>query len=217
MNADQITGFTIVVDVFRAFSVAYYIYANRPEKYILVDSIDEAFALKALIPNAILIGERQGVKIDGFDFGNSPTEIIDQDFTGRTVIHTTTAGTKGVLAQKSENEVVVGSFVNAEALVDSIHAKRLKTVNIYCTAPQGIPFEEEDYLCADYLKAVLLGEAIDFLQVVEKLKVGIERRFSENGFGPYSDFEYCMQLNRFNTILKRKIASHDPVCVELDV
>ena len=111
----KIDGFTVVVDVLRAFSVSYYIAANSPARYIAVDDVDRAFALREENPGSVLVGERQGITVPGFDYGNSPTEIIDQDFSGRTVIHTTTAGTKGLLAQKDGNEVVVGSFVNAGA------------------------------------------------------------------------------------------------------
>jgi 2-phosphosulfolactate phosphatase len=113
----SIRGLTVVVDVFRAFSVAYYIHANRPAKYLVVDDIGLARKVKLSVPGALLIGERGGAAIPGFDFGNSPTEIVGRDFSGKTVVHTTSAGTKGLLAQPRENEVVVGSFVNCPALV----------------------------------------------------------------------------------------------------
>ena len=51
----SITGFTIVVDVFRAFSVSYYISANNPKKYLVLDDIEKAFLLKKLFQNTILI------------------------------------------------------------------------------------------------------------------------------------------------------------------
>ncbi len=119
-DASQISGFTIVVDVFRAFSVSYYVDDNNPGKYIISESIKHSMRLKDEISASILIGERNGIKVDGFEYGNSPTEIHGNDFSEKTVVHTTTAGTRGLLLQPSENEVVVGSFVNSQALLDYI-------------------------------------------------------------------------------------------------
>jgi len=215
INTNTINGFTIVVDVLRAFSVSYFINANNPKKYIVVDSIEQAFELKNKIKNSILIGERQGIKIEGFDFGNSPTEIIDKDFNNKIIIHTTTAGTKGLLAQKPENLVVAGSFVNAAALVEYIQKNNIEIINIYCTAPKGTVFGEEDYYFAEYLKSVLLGKSVDFDNIFKILKQGTGVGFSEKGFAPYSDFAYCMELNKFNKILKREIIKNENYKIEL--
>lgn len=202
-DASLIEGFTIVVDVLRAFSVAYFIDAAKPDKYLVVDSVEAAFALRKELGNALLIGERGGVKIEGFDYGNSPTEILGRDFRGKVVVHTTTAGTKGLVAQKRGNEVVVGSFVNAGALIRHVRANRLERVNIYCTAPKGEVNGEEDYVFADYLEGMLLGRAVDFPAMVERLRTGTGRGFREGGFAPFSDFVHCMELDKFDVILRR--------------
>jgi len=203
-DASKIHGFTIVVDVLRAFSVSYFINENKPIKYIIIDSVKQAFELKRKIPNSLLIGERQGIKISGFDYGNSPTEIINKDFSNNIVIHTTTAGTKGLLAQNTENCVVVGSFVNAQALVNYITKKSIKVINIYCTAPRNEVNGEEDYYFAEYIKALLLHRPFDFDESVETMKKGTGKGFSDTGFAPYTDFIYCMELNRYNSILQVK-------------
>jgi 2-phosphosulfolactate phosphatase len=215
-DAAHIDGFTIVVDVLRAFSVAYFIDAAGPDAYLVVDSVEEAFSLRRELGNALLVGERGGVKIPGFDFGNSPTELLGQDFRGRIVVHTTTAGTKGLVAQKPENEVVVGSFLNAGALIEHIESRRLERVNIYCTAPAGVVFGEEDYVFADYLARRLLGDDVDFPALVERLRAGTGRGFREGGFAPYSDFVHCMELDRFSVILRRKAASGKDRYIELE-
>lgn len=216
-DASAITGFTIVVDVLRAFSVSYFIHENRPDRYLAADSVERAFGLRDEIAGSILVGERQGVKIPGFDFGNSPTEIVGRDFRGRTVIHTTTCGTRGLVAQPESNDVVVGSFVNAAALVRHIRANSIDRVNIFCTALPEDVFGEEDYLFADYLKTVLTGGSPDFPAIVARLKAGTGRGFREGGFAPYSDFEYCMALNRFDAILSRRSVDRNRGIVELGV
>jgi 2-phosphosulfolactate phosphatase len=75
-DISKIEGIVIVIDVFRAFSTNYFIANQNPKNIFAVDSIEKAFELKQKYGNsAVLVGERQGIKIDGFDFGNSPTEI----------------------------------------------------------------------------------------------------------------------------------------------
>ena len=215
-DASKIQGFTIVVDVLRAFSVSYFINENKPIKYIVLDSIEKAFELKEKMPNSLLIGERQGIKIPGFDYGNSPTEIINKDFSKKIIIHTTTAGTKGLLAQNETNKVVVGSFVNAQALLNYINNNSIKIVNIYCTAPKNEVNGEEDYYFAEYIKALLLHKPFDFAQSVEIMKKGTGKGFSDIGFAPYTDFTYCMELNRYNSILQVKRESEYQNTLELE-
>ena len=212
-DPSQIEGFTIVIDVFRAFTVSYYVWNNNPELYLITNSIEHALELKKKYPRAILIGERDGVKIEGFDFGNSPTEIQNKEFTGRTVIHTTTAGTKGVMDQPAKNEVVVGSFVNKKALIEHIHSNNIQTVNLYCTAPPG--WGDEDDLFAEHIKNLLLGQESDFNTIVAKLRKGSGLRLLQSKTEPASDFDYCLHKNRFNTILKRKKIPGDKDTLQL--
>lgn len=214
-DAAKISGFTIVVDVFRAFSVSYYIDNNKPDRYIISESIEHSLRLRDELSPTILIGERQGIKVDGFDYGNSPTEILNRDFSHKTVIHTTTAGTKGLLIQPAANEVVVGSFVNSQALLRYIGFKNIKKVNIYCTASKNELIGEEDYLFAEYMKQKLLGGDSQFDEIVTRLREDSGRGFRENGFAPYTDFLYCMDINRFDTVLVRKIVAGKTYKIEL--
>ena len=87
-------GLTVVIDVFRAFSLECYLFARGAKEILPVGDINEAFALKREDENRVLIGERHGKKCEGCDFGNSPSQTAGFDFTGRTVVHTTSAGTQ---------------------------------------------------------------------------------------------------------------------------
>lgn len=212
-NPSLIRGFTIVVDVFRAFTVSYFIQANKPLRYILTNSIEHALELKSNYAKPILIGERNGVQVPGFDYGNSPTAIQNKDFSGCTVIHTTTAGTKGVMDQPEKNEVVVGSFVNKNALLKHIKENEIEIINLYCTAPPD--WGNEDLLFAAHFKKLLKGEKSDFHGIVSELKIGSGLRLLKSKTEPASDFEYCMLRNKFNTILKRKKIPGNDNAVEL--
>ena len=74
-GAKQARGLTVIIDVFRAFSVACYAFGNGARKIISVGDIDLAYKLKKENPGYLLIGERGGKKPKGFDYGNSPTQI----------------------------------------------------------------------------------------------------------------------------------------------
>ena len=96
-GAKKARGVAVIIDVFRAFSVACYAFDSGASGIIATAGVDEAFQLKYKYSNSVLAGERDEKKIPGFDFGNSPTEILQADLRGKTVIHTTTAGTQGLI------------------------------------------------------------------------------------------------------------------------
>lgn len=78
-GAKEAQGLTVIIDVFRAFSLEYYLYDMDVEQIRPVGTIEEAFSLKHHIQNSVLIGERHGKKYDGFDYGNSPSSISKKD------------------------------------------------------------------------------------------------------------------------------------------
>ena len=204
-DVSKIEGFTVVVDVFRAFSTSYFISENNPKIYLLSDSVVKSLTLKNELNDVILIGERNGRKLESFDFGNSPYEVSGHDFTENTVIHTTTHGTRGVIVQPSANEVVVGSFVCMQAIINYINTNKINTVNIYCSAKNNIEYGKEDYIFAEYFKARLSGESCSFEEVLSTLRDGPGQVFVKEIFAPYIDFLMCMDINKFDFILKRKI------------
>lgn len=86
------TGLVIVIDVLRAFSNAAYAFAQGADRIVLVSTVEEALQLKQEIPNSLAIGEVGGIPPTGFDLGNSPTEMVQQEIQQRTLIQRTGAG-----------------------------------------------------------------------------------------------------------------------------
>ena len=123
-------GLTVVIDVFRAFTTAAFVMANGAKCIHPVGTLKEVFNLKRLHPDWILIGERGGKKVPGFDYGNSPYEVSSVDFTGRTVVQTTSAGTQGIVNAVDAEEIVLGSFVMADSIVEYIK-KNKKCTTIF--------------------------------------------------------------------------------------
>ena len=119
-GAKKAKGTAVIIDVFRAFSLETYLTKNNAAKIIPIGEIETAFEFKKADPNVVLCGERRGIKVEGFDYGNSPAQIENVDFTGKTVIHTTSAGTQGIVNATGADEIIGGNLVCAKAIADYI-------------------------------------------------------------------------------------------------
>ncbi|OGH45158.1 MAG: hypothetical protein A3G66_02545 [Candidatus Levybacteria bacterium RIFCSPLOWO2_12_FULL_39_17] len=194
----------IVIDVLRAFTTACYAMNNNPKDYIVVGDLNLAYKLKDENPDYILIGERKGLKLSGFDYGNSPTEIKDLDFSNKTIIHTTTLGTRGVTnALRHTKEVITGSFVNAKAIINYIKKENPNYVHLFCTS--GTSDDNEDLMFAKYIKGYFENKPLDIDIIRKKLaehESGI--RYLVNPRTKYSknDFFLALTLDKFNFVLK---------------
>ena len=122
-GAKKARGIAVIIDVFRAFTVECYVMNNGAEKIIPVGSKELAYELKEKNKDFILTGERKGKILEGFDYGNSPTQVEKVDFTGKTIVHTTSAGTQGLDNAINADEIITGSLVNAKAIVEYIKEK----------------------------------------------------------------------------------------------
>jgi 2-phosphosulfolactate phosphatase len=204
-GARKARGIAVVIDVFRAFSVACYAYDAGAARIIATDSIEKALKLKSKYKNYVLIGERNERKIDGFDFGNSPTEILKNDFTGVTVIHTTTAGTMGLMNATGADTVLAASLVNATATASYILNKQATTVSLVAMGYRAMYRADEDILCAGIIEARILGKEINWEKQVTDLKNGAGKRFFDPAnidFAPPTDFFLCTMTDRFDFVMK---------------
>ncbi|QGY41671.1 2-phosphosulfolactate phosphatase [Pseudodesulfovibrio cashew] len=203
-GAGRAKGLVVVIDVFRAFSVACYAVDRGADDYLAVGEVDLARKLAA-DRNGVLIGERDCIKLDGFDYGNSPTEIESADFSGRTVVHTTSAGTQGLTGAAEADEIITGAFVNAAAIVEYIRARDPELVTIVAMGTAGKMRAQEDMMCAMYLKNELDGYPNNF-EVLKKFLAGVdsaEKFFDpDKDYAPERDFNLCMDLDRFDFVLK---------------
>ena len=204
-GAKAAKGLTVVIDVFRAFSTACYVFAAGADKIIPVEHVEEAFNLKNLMPDVVMLGERFERKVPGFDFGNSPTHIMNQDFTGKTIVMTTSSGTKGIANAVLADEIISGSFVNAGAIVRYIKQKNPDVVSLVCMGYEGRYPTQEDTFLAEYVRDILLNIETEFEKMKQILRIGDGARLLDpvnHEWSPASDFELCLDLNRFDFVLK---------------
>lgn len=204
-GAKNARGLTVVIDVFRAFSTACYAFDGGAAKIYPVGDINLAYQLKEQHPDFILIGERNEQRPPGFDFGNSPSHILNHSFLGKTIVHTTSSGTQGIANARQADEIITGSFVNARAIIKYIQQKQPEFVSLVCMGYACEYTTDEDTLCAEFIKNELENRPNNFDEMIKTIRNGSGSRFFEpenQNWSPKADFELCIDLNRFNFILK---------------
>jgi 2-phosphosulfolactate phosphatase len=138
----------VVVDVLRATSVLTLARLHGARGILAAGTPAEALALRARHPGALLCGEREGRRIDGFDLGNSPFEYGFETVGGRTLIFASTNGSQALIAAERARRRVLGAFVNAHAVLEAVAADELVTV--VCSGKLG-DFALEDAAFAGWL------------------------------------------------------------------
>ena len=147
-------GIAVVIDVLRASTTIVTALAHGAVGVRPVPTVDEARALAGGVGSGsgmLLGGERGGLRIDGFDLGNSPLEYAADRVTGRRIVITTTNGTAALAASTAASEVLIGAFVNrtaVAALARSLAAERgAVDIHLVCAGTDGA-VTEEDLLAA---------------------------------------------------------------------
>lgn len=205
-GAKQAEGLTVIIDVFRAFSLENYLYDMGVELIRPIGSVEEAFKLKETTPNSLLFGERNGIKVEGFDFGNSPSSVNTDIVKGKTILHTTSAGTQGVVNAKNATRILAGSLVNARAIAEYIIETQPEVVSLVCMGWNAEELAAEDELCAEYIKSILDGEE---LPNMDELVADLQFHGGEHFFNPDTqevfpepDFWMCIKYDRFPYVLE---------------
>ena len=209
----------VVIDVLRATTVITTALDNGAHEVIPMKTVEEAQSLYATCDNALRGGERNALKIEGFDLGNSPLEYKKKTVEGRTLILTTTNGTNAINNVQNANEVVLVCFRNAEAVAEHIvglpyYDSPTFGVVIVCAGTEG-RFSLDDGLCA--------GMLIELLKQKTKVETDdlgllLNRFYNEsksNLFGAlsgcyhlkrlfmlgfYDDIKFCLETNCVGTV-----------------
>ncbi len=216
-GAKKAIGLTVIIDVFRAFSTACYAFRNGAEKIFPIGDIELAYQLKKEHPDFILMGERGGIMQPGFDYGNSPSRIEHVNFSGVTIVQTTSAGTQGFANARNADEMITGSFVNANAIINYIKRKNPPIVSLVSMGTAGKTPNDEDRLLAEYLKGTLEGNSVDFNKIKEHLKnYDSARKFFDPNieWAPVEDFELCMNLNAVDFVLRAQKCDGNLICLK---
>ena len=200
-GAQRARGTVIIVDVYRAFTTAAVALERGISKIIFVAQPEEALAVRAQGLADYCVGEVGGIPPEGFDFGNSPYEMSKAELAGKTMVHTTRAGTVGVTAAAQADQVYGTSLVNAKATVDRILASRPSLVTVVAMGLGGKVRTDEDEQCALYLRNLLLGRNPDEAAVRSLVRAGKETDKFMDPDQPHfhpEDVDYALRINQIN-------------------
>ena len=118
----------VIIDIFRATSTITAALHNGAKCVIPVASVAECITIGENLPGSITAGERDGKVADGLQFGNSPLEYPVDFIKGKTLVLTTTNGTRLLHMVKGASEILIGSFLNLTALCDYLISKNSRVL-----------------------------------------------------------------------------------------
>ena len=214
----------IVIDVLRATSVITTALDNGAREVIPVRTVEEAESLFVTCNASMTLrgGERNALKIEGFDLSNSPLEYKKKTVEGKTLILTTTNGTNAINNIKGADKVILACFRNAAAVADylvGLSHRGSHDVVIVCAGTEG-RFSLDDGLCA--------GMIIDLLKQQTKVETDdlgllLQRFYNESKSNLFSALSGCYHLKRLFTLgfyddikfcLETNCVTTVPVCRE---
>ncbi len=202
-------GTVVVIDVWRSFTTAAFLFAAGAPEILTTASAEEAISLRTRLPQAVLIGmgELGGEPARGFDYGNSPAEVRDCDWHGRRIILCTPNGTPGLVRSVNARTLMASSFVCARATVDYIKQQAPERVSFICTE-KGIA----DRACAEYMTALLRDEHPDANRMLGAIRAAwLEHGRALLTIGALTqikldklevDLNCCLALDRFDFVMR---------------
>lgn len=218
-GAQSAQGIAVVIDVFRAFSVAAYAFSRGAATIIPIAAVEDARELKRQHPDWLLIGERHARPLPGFDCGNSPADLEKLDLVGRTLVHTTHSGTQGLTNALQADEVITGALVNAGAIVRYLQARQPAIVTIVRMGHEARENCDEDDICAELLRSRLTGSPMPTDGIRERLRAASSaQKFFDPAcdWAPERDFELCTRVDEFDFVLQLDKSSAPPRLRRID-
>lgn len=199
----------VIIDVLRASTTIVAALTNGCPAIIPVETPEEAREM-ARKRHCLLGGERNGVRIEGFDFGNSPREYVTEKINRRPIAFTTTNGTRAIRACASCGMLVVASFLNGGEVVRLLQNQARDTL-IVCAGTEGEP-SMEDTVCGgmllERLKAEPVAEAAEAMSLWNLHKKDLPNMMkdvSKHGrslvkLGFEKDIDFAAEVDAFDTL-----------------
>ena len=201
----------IVVDIFRASTSITAALAAGAERILFASSSEEASSIKSGHEGEVLLaGEREGIKIAGYDLGNSPQEMLPEAVAGKTIVFNSTNGTKLLRRFDRFENVALGSIVSLSATVEFLN--RFDIDPVICCAGTNEKLTSEDVIAAGLIISRLNADpkdTDDAAKMAIELVGDTEDHWKKTAAGSYhgrylttigfgSDLDYCMTIDRFD-------------------
>ncbi len=144
----------VVIDVLRATSVIITAVSNSCKEVIPVLTTREAFDIRLTTKGCLLGGERNAVKVAGFDLSNSPMEYTKEKVGGKTLVLTTTNGTRAIKGSIGARNLLIGGIINGQAVADRI--LNLDNDTVIVNAGTQDKFSMDDFICSGFIIASVM-------------------------------------------------------------
>lgn len=209
---------TVIIDVLRASSTITTALANGAKGVIPVRSMGDASQIAAKIGsnNFLLCGEKDGIKIQDFDLGNSPFEYTEEVVKDKTIVLTTTNGTVAIQQALLASNIYIASFLNAECMLTHLKEKHADDeIVLICSGWKG-RISIEDTLCAGYFIHALYGDVLNedltdgakvALAAYTECKDNLSEALAKSNHAKrlrniidQDDIAYCSQFNIFEVL-----------------
>ena len=203
----------VIIDVLRATSVITTALNNGAKEILPVLEVQEALTLSRTLKNGLLGGERKALKIEGFDLSNSPLDYEESKVKGKSIILSTTNGTRAIHLSLCADKIVIGCMLNSKAIAKHVCSGKLNVV-IICAGTYG-KFSLDDFICAGKiifeclkLKAIELEDfaATAYMayrdnkrKVLEYLKMASHYQYLIS-LGLEEDIKYCFTEDIINIV-----------------
>ncbi|MFI3288375.1 MAG: 2-phosphosulfolactate phosphatase [Rikenellaceae bacterium] len=185
VDSERFKGKSVaVIDVFRATTCICTAMGNGAQRLIPLTSVEESREkyeeLKGSVEKLLLGGEREMVRIEGFELDNSPLGYTREVVEGATIITSTTNGTRSIqLAEKGgASSVYIASLLNAAAAAERLHGEG-KDIVLFCSGRRN-RFSVEDTLCAGYIASLLDENHTVELSDVAWWAIDVYKRYKDN-------------------------------------
>jgi len=199
-GARSVEGVAVIIDVFRAGNTAAALVAAGAPFIVPVAELDQARELKKQHPDWLLVGERGGLKPEGFDLNNSPAEVLGLKAVRTPAVMTTSAGTRGLTAAAPKAEALfMATLINARAAASLIRTLAPEAVTLVPIGLNAREPAEEDEVVAGYLAALIRGETGDYRTVVRAMLKGSGAARLRR-LGQWRDLAFCLRLDRFDLV-----------------
>lgn len=199
-DAHQAIGLVVVIDVLRAFTTAAYAFDAGVDRIFPVAGVSEALQMRKTMPDSLIMGEVDGERPAGFDFGNSPAQFRKNNLVGKTLIQRTSAGTQGIVNTNHTSELFAASFVVAKATALHIRERNPPKVSFIVTGESMGRDGDEDRACGEYIQALIMNQmpkAEVFTQRVSQSTAGVSFLSEANRQILGKDLDLSIQVDRF--------------------
>ncbi|MFY0601160.1 MAG: 2-phosphosulfolactate phosphatase [Cyclobacteriaceae bacterium] len=200
----------VVVDIFRATSCMVAGMATGVKAIHPVAEVNECVSLGA--DGKIMAGERGGIKVEGFDIGNSPFDYMSDQCCGKEVAVTTTNGTLAIVKSIGAEEILIGAFLNLSAIQKHI-AQSKKDVIVHCAGWKGTVNLEDTLFAGALINALEKTHSIEgdpgiiakslydhHKNDLTKATQASSHAQRLSNFGVEKDLEFCMKQDEFDVV-----------------